>query len=530
MIKTYVNKRYILLPVDNDAQVSKIEFYEGEGDEKKLLLDLDCKLAVNKTDFIACYDARELLGKNAYIECLDGVEIGQSEQKVLPEKDEYRPFAHFKPSVGWNNDPNGMIRYGGEYHAFYQLNPCGRDWGNMHWGHAVGSDGITWEERDVALFPDEDGTMFSGSAIEDENNVSGLKTGIRNPVLLFYTAAGGTNKLSKNKPFTQRIACSTDGGKTFVKLGGKPIIDCIAEGNRDPKVVRAEELGKFLLALYLSGNDYALFTSDNLLDWSMLQKITIAGESECPDIYAFKRGDKTYRALIGASDKYIIGEFSGGKFVSLTAVKRLSYSEKTGSGVPCSYAAQSFSGTDDRVLRMPWNNIGSPSAVGSCELGLMQEITLTGEGEDMRLNVSPAKETVEAFGAEFVKSVPPQEKVCVPLESNAYLIKIECDCDDFELNVFGLHIDADAEKGALRVGKTEIPLCKGEKTDVTVIIDRVSTEVYVGGVFATIAHVCDYSAPELNYSAKCETYSLTVGALKNIRSRARKMSDRNIRA
>ena len=88
MIKTYVNKRYILLPVDNDAQVSKIEFYEGEGDEKKLLLDLDCKLAVNKTDFIACYDARELLGKNAYIECPDGVGIGQSEQKVLPDKDE----------------------------------------------------------------------------------------------------------------------------------------------------------------------------------------------------------------------------------------------------------------------------------------------------------------------------------------------------------------------------------------------------------------------------------------------------------
>ena len=321
MIKKYVEKRYILLPVEGGAQTTKIRFYKGDGEEKKLVFDLDCKLAQEKSDFVACYDASEFLGKKVYFECEDGSDITQSDDKVLPDKDKLRPFVHFTPEVGWNNDPNGMIEYDGEYHMFYQFNPCGRDWGNMHWGHAVSRDMLSWEEKEIALFPDQNGTMFSGSATEDTRNLSGLKKGDKNPLLLFYTAAGGTSELSMGKPFTQRLAYSTDGGKTFIKRDGKPIIDFIAEGNRDPKVVWAEEIDAYLLALYLTGNDYALFTSENLLDWVLLQKIKIDGENECPDVYAFKKENKIYRAIIGAADRYVIGEFSDGKFKQITGVK-----------------------------------------------------------------------------------------------------------------------------------------------------------------------------------------------------------------
>ena len=79
---------------------------------------------------------------------------------------------------GWNNDPNGMIYYDGVYHMFYQFNPAGNTWGNMHWGHATSTDMIHYKEEDVALRPDFLGAVYSGSAIVDYDNVTGLKEGV----------------------------------------------------------------------------------------------------------------------------------------------------------------------------------------------------------------------------------------------------------------------------------------------------------------------------------------------------------------
>ena len=62
---------------------------------------------------------------------------------------------HFEPKRGWMNDPNGLIFYKGEYHAFFQYNPHAAHWGQMHWGHAVSRDLIHWEEYPIALYPDE---------------------------------------------------------------------------------------------------------------------------------------------------------------------------------------------------------------------------------------------------------------------------------------------------------------------------------------------------------------------------------------
>ena len=510
MVTQKMEKRYLLLPVDNTAQNKKLRFYEGEGEGRKLVLDLDFRPASGNADFIVSYDARELCGKSVYFECDCDAKITQSDRKAPKGEDELRPFVHFTPEVGWNNDPNGMIKYGDEYHLFYQYNPCGRDWGNLHWGHAVSRDLVQWEEKDTALFPDRTGTMFSGSAIEDERNVTGLKKGENNPLLLFYTAAGGTSELSQGAPFTQRLAYSTDGGVSFIKTD-KAVIEHISASNRDPKVVWAEEIGKYLLALYLTNGEYALFTSENLIDWELLQKLSIEGDRECPDIYAFRRGEKIYRALIGASDHYIIGEFSGGKFVPITKTKKLNVTR-------CPYAAQSFSGTGDRVLRMCWNNIGSPRIYSASEIGLVQEITLCGEGEKMCLNVMPARETEKLNQSKIYEGgIPAGKPVTVPLEKSAYRVEIVCDRSYFSFCAFGLEMRFNAKKNVLSVGETVIPLDKSNKIAIVAFIDKCSTEIYLGGKsFVCIPHTCDYSKAKAEYACEGATQKLSVIRLKNI--------------
>ncbi|WP_010416691.1 levanase [Anaerophaga thermohalophila] len=99
----------------------------------------------------------------------------------------FRPQIHFTPSKNWMNDPNGMVYQDGEYHLFYQYNPLGIDWGNMSWGHAVSKDLIHWENLPVALYPDDLGSIFSGSAVIDKNNTAGFG---ENAMVAIYTSAG----------------------------------------------------------------------------------------------------------------------------------------------------------------------------------------------------------------------------------------------------------------------------------------------------------------------------------------------------
>ncbi len=100
-------------------------------------------------------------------------------------RQKFRPEYHFSPKENWMNDPNGMVFFGGEYHLFYQNHPHGTTWGPMHWGHAISSDLVTWEHQPVALTPDEHGMIFSGSAVVDWNDTSGLFGGKPGSVAIF---------------------------------------------------------------------------------------------------------------------------------------------------------------------------------------------------------------------------------------------------------------------------------------------------------------------------------------------------------
>ena len=207
-----VEKPYIWLPVSKNAPERKLHFYI----EGKKVQEIDIHLGKTDCEFYGCWDASVFLGKELQIEgadreLLEGIFCYRKPyDNVYP----YRPKLHAAPITGWHNDPNGMVYADGFYHLYYQWNPYGSMWGNMQWGHVKSKDLYHWEQEGLAIAPDETGTVYSGCGIQDKDNLTGYGEGA---LLYFYTAAGGRNQWSVDAGnlFTQRLAFSTDGGKTL---------------------------------------------------------------------------------------------------------------------------------------------------------------------------------------------------------------------------------------------------------------------------------------------------------------------------
>jgi fructan beta-fructosidase len=139
--------------------------------------------------------------------------------------EQYRPTYHFSPAKGWMNDPNGLVYIDGEYHLFFQHYPDSTVWGPMHWGHAVSKDLVHWEELPIALFPDSLGYIFSGSAVYDAANTSGLGSTATPPLVALFTYHDMEGEKAKTIDFqTQGLAFSLDKGQTWQKYEGNPVL------------------------------------------------------------------------------------------------------------------------------------------------------------------------------------------------------------------------------------------------------------------------------------------------------------------
>ena len=184
-----IRKRWLLLPVSAEAEKRKICFMKNG----KLFAELKTRLSLTgDPDFVIPYDAGRFIGEDLEI-CTDPgsdyvPEFADSFEDPGLYLEEHRPVSHFTSAYGWINDPNGPVYYEGRYHLFFQHNPADSVWGNMHWGHAVSSDLLHWRELPSALFPKGDDACYSGSAVVDWNNVSGLQTGNEPPLLIFSPA------------------------------------------------------------------------------------------------------------------------------------------------------------------------------------------------------------------------------------------------------------------------------------------------------------------------------------------------------
>lgn len=274
----------------------------------------------------------------------------------------YRPRLHFSPARNWMNDPNGLLFHDGTYHLFFQHNPGGPEWGDIAWGHATSSDLLTWTEHPVAIPATEHEMIFSGSAVVDAANTSGLGAAGVAPLVALYTSAYRDHPVHGDNQ-AQSVAFSVDGGHTWEKYAGNPVHDRDRTDYRDPKVFwfGPPETGHWVMvAVDADASRLVVNVSDDLLRWrtaSTFADQRLPGMWECPDLFPLvvEGGDGAVRWVLvlstgGPGQHYVVGDFDGERFVEDTAVP----TGRVDHGADF-YAAASFNGltgepADRRVL------------------------------------------------------------------------------------------------------------------------------------------------------------------------------------
>ena len=331
LVHINTNQRYLLLPVEEvmpDVRVSMIV-------NNKEVNVADVRLAVNRVDYFVPLDLSDYAGKNILLKFKLGSndpirgklsavcckEMKLSDTFDTGNRDKFRPTYHFSPLYGWMNDPNGMVYKDGEYHLFYQHNPYGSKWGNMHWGHAISKDLINWEHRPDAITPDALGTIFSGSAVVDTDNTAGFGAGA---IVAIYTQNSDRQ--------VQSIAYSTDNGRSFTKYENNPVLTSDARDFRDPKVFWHKETQRWIMLLAV-GQEMQIFSSSNLKDWAFESSFgegqgAHGGVWECPDLFELPvdgTNEKKWVLLCnlnpggpfgGSATQYFVGTFNGKEFAN----------------------------------------------------------------------------------------------------------------------------------------------------------------------------------------------------------------------
>lgn len=246
----------------------------------------------------------------------------------------HRPQFHFSPPQKWMNDPNGMVYYSGEYHLFYQYYPDSTVWGPMHWGHAISKDLVHWEHLPIALFPDDNGWIFSGSAVVDWQNTSGLGKNGQPPLIAIFTTHNSPQEKAGRDDFqNQCIAYSNDNGRTWEKYEQNPVLKNPGIRDfRDPKVRWHEASQKWVMTLAVQDH-IAFYTSADFKNWTHESDFgkdsgAHGGVWECPDLFPLQveGTNQTKWVLLvsinpggpngGSATQYFIGDFDGKTFTS----------------------------------------------------------------------------------------------------------------------------------------------------------------------------------------------------------------------
>lgn len=386
------DRRYLNFPVKTGADKRQVSLAV----DGKVVREFEIELAPETPDFWAFLDLMPFQGKTGLLTLLDrpresaGLDAVTQDDEIRDAHDlyreRYRPQFHFSSRRGWNNDPNGLVYFDGEYHLFYQHNPYGWGWGNMHWGHAVSTDLVHWRELGVAIYPHAFGDwVFSGSAAIDWENTSGFGDGTQPPMIAAYTSTGRG----------ECIAYSLDRGRTFTDYEGNPVVK---HSGRDPKIFRHAASGQWVMAVYdeqpVEGQDgparfIAFYTSANLKDWTFQSRIE--GFYECPELFELPvDGDPadTRWVLYGASGEYALGQFDGARFTITDGRHRFNFGN-------CFYASQTFTdipAEDGRRIQIAWGTSSTPGMPFNQLMMFPVELTLHSTPEGPRMFAVPARE------------------------------------------------------------------------------------------------------------------------------------------
>jgi len=397
-------QQFLILPIDNDAGKPQISL-AVDGAEVRFVTGA---LAVSKDDidWWAFFDISEYKGKEATLKISGladaGLKLIEQARKV-PGSESWgdeatRPQFHYSQRVGWNNDPNGMVYYKGEWHLYLQHNPVGLPWGNMTWAHGISKDLCNWDHLPNVLHHKRGDAMFSGGAAVDWKNHSGWKTGTNDLILATWTSTGRG----------ECIAYSNDKGRTFTEYEGNPVIN---HRGRDPKPIwyeydkkdvplndKAKEMGgHWVIAVYDEekdiGRNIALYSSTDLKKWKL--ESNLPGYYECAELFELPvDGDKknTRWAIFAADAKYAVGEFDGRTF---TPEHEGKYQLHQGPY----YASQCFSDAPDgRVVQIGWARIAMGNTCFNQTFSFPTDLTLRNTKQGVRMFGNPAKEIENIHG------------------------------------------------------------------------------------------------------------------------------------
>lgn len=477
-----ISARYLNLPVKNGGPKRQMSVaIEGEPTRS-----FEIELADGAADWWAFMDVGPFEGRRATL-TVERLPDNSAALLAVDQTDEIkgadslyreslRPQFHFSARRGWNNDPNGLVYFRGEYHLFFQHNPYGWGWGNMHWGHAVSPDLIHWTELPVALRPDALGTIYSGSAVVDWHNTAGFQTGDNPALVCMYTAAGD--------PFTQCIAFSNDRGRTWTKYAGNPVLPHIVGGNRDPKVLWYAPQEQWVMALYLDGNEFGLFSSKDLKRWERMSTVTIPGTSECPELFEIALdGDArdTRWVVYGGNGGYLVGAFDGRTFTPESGPHLMQHGN-------CWYASQTFSdipAADGRRILIPWGTMATPGMPFNQMMGLPVELTLRTTEDGPRLLAMPVEEHASLRVRSHTLPTKPLEPGENPLAGlQAELVEVVAelsvgDAAEIGFRLRGIEVAFDVAKRELRCLDRSAPLRVVDgKIRLRVLVDRTSIDIF----------------------------------------------------
>lgn len=476
-----VARRYLHLPVKNGAPMRHVRFtVDGQ-----TVREFTIELADGEPDFHVFSDVSDFKGTSLTVH-VDRQPTGSqglaaiAEADAVPDADglyqeKYRPQFHFTSRRGWNNDPNGLVFYQGEYHLYYQHNPYGWKWGNMHWGHAVSSDLVHWRELPIALYPHQFGDWaFSGGAVVDTQNTAGFKTGSEDVLIVAYTSTGRG----------ECIAYSNDRGRTFTDYSGNPVV---RHRGRDPKIIWYEPGAHWVMAVYDEtdkSRGISFYNSDDLKKWEFTSRID--GYYECPELFALPVDGETKntRWVVYAADgAYAIGRFDGKAFAPESGKHRFNFGN-------CFYAAQTYSdipAADGRRIQIAWGRTGHPDMPFNQMMNFPVQLTLRTTDDGIRMFAEPVDEIRHLHGKRHIvtdKKLEPGDNPLDRITGDLFHIRAQLEVGSarqIEFNIRGISVTYDVAEARLSCQKQHAPLkSKGGKIHLEVLVDRTSIEIFAG--------------------------------------------------